>query len=108
MLAERTDPLSRYVMKVDMIDHVRLILVFFGTNFAKPSAPLDLLKVMAVIDFICKRWKQGLEINCTKKVNKSPDNIQASVSLISLLEKDSLMDNEDMLLLAFSVLSTLR
>ena len=59
MLAERTDPLSRYMMKVDMIDHVCLILVFFGTNFAKPSAPLKVMKVMAVIDSICKTWKRG-------------------------------------------------
>lgn len=45
-----------------MIDYVCLVLAFFGTNFAKPSTPLDLLKVMAVIDSICKRWKKGLKI----------------------------------------------
>ena len=58
MLADGVDIVHRYMSSVNMIDHIGLALAFLGTNFTKPSTPLDFLKVRAVINSICKRWKK--------------------------------------------------
>ena len=57
MLADGTDIVHRYVPAVDMVDHVGFTLALLGTDFALPTAPLDFLKELAVIDSICKKWR---------------------------------------------------
>ena len=82
MTADRTDPLRRFVVEVHMIDHVGLVLAFLGTSFAEPSAPLDLLKVRAVIDSICKRQNYTETKAIVRSVNQTNQQVKNRVETI--------------------------